>query len=101
MFPRLSAYLPTAALAFLIFYFGFHALTGERGLLRARERREAAQQQLVELRALKAERQALETRARYLRNDNLSADLVAERAQARLGFVDPRDYVIRLTAGRG
>ena len=38
---------------------------------------------------------ALETKVRFLRDDNLSADLLEERAHVLLGFTDPRDYVIR------
>ena len=54
MLPRLSTYLPTALLAFLIFWFGFHALTGDRGLLSARQRQLALaekQQELSQVRA--------------------------------------------------
>jgi cell division protein FtsB len=97
MLPRLSTYLPTALLAFLIFYFGFHALTGERGLLSERQRQVAMADQQEELREVRAERAELESRARFLRDDSLSADLLEERAHALLGFVDPRDYVIRKT----
>ena len=101
MFSRLQTYLPTAALAFLIFYFGFHALTGDRGLLLSRQRRETYAEKQDELRRLRAERADFEARARFLRDDNLSADLLEERAHVLLGFVDPRDYVIRLTPDRG
>jgi cell division protein FtsB len=38
MFARLQPFLPTAAIFFLIFYFAFHALTGERGLLSTSQR---------------------------------------------------------------
>jgi cell division protein FtsB len=101
MFPRLQTYLPTAALAFLIFYFGFHALTGERGLLLARQRKEAQAAKQAELAQLQAERQGLEARARFLRDDSLSADLLEERAHVLLGFADPKDYVIRVTPNHG
>ena len=101
MLPRLSTYLPTALLAFLIFYFGFHALTGERGLLSARQRQVAMAEKQGELRQVRAQRAELESRARFLRTDNLSADLVEERAHVLLGFVDPRDYVIRTAGDRG
>ena len=50
---RLQTYLPTAILAGLIFYFGFHALTGDRGLLLTRQRQvvlAAKQAELIELR---------------------------------------------------
>jgi len=98
MLPRLQTYLPTAVLAVLIFYFAFHALTGERGLLLARQRRETLAAKEAELVQLRAERRDLEIRARLLRNDDLSADLLEERAHVLLGFVDPRDYVIRTKA---
>jgi cell division protein FtsB len=101
MFPRLKTYLPTAALAFLIFYFGFHALTGERGLLLARQRKEAQAAKQAELAQLQAQRQALEARARFLRDESLSADLLEERAHVLLGFADPKDYVIRVTPNHG
>jgi cell division protein FtsB len=101
MFPRLQTYLPTAALAFLIFYFGFHALTGDRGLLLSHQRREVLAAKQVELSQLRAERHDLEIRARLLRDQSLSADLLEERAHVLLGFVDPKDYVIRDIPDRG
>jgi cell division protein FtsB len=93
---RLRPYLPTAALAFLISYFVFHAFTGDQGLLSSGERSEALTGKGRELAALRAERQDLEVRARLLRDASLSRDLLEERARSLLGFADPRDYVIRL-----
>jgi cell division protein FtsB len=98
---RLQTYLPTAILACLIFYFGFHALTGDRGLLLSRQRQEMLAEKQDELRRLRLERTQLETRARLLRDQSLSADLLEERAHVLLGFADPRDYVIRVTPPRG
>jgi cell division protein FtsB len=98
---RLRTYLPTAALAFLVFFFGFHALTGERGLLMQRQRSEVLADRQVELKRLQATRASLELQARYLRDESLSADLLEERAHHLLGFVDPKDYVIRQEAPRG
>jgi cell division protein FtsB len=93
---RLRSYLPTAALAFLIFYFGFHAFTGDRGILTSNQRDETLTAKTRELAQVRAERQDLETRARLLRDTSLSADLLEERARSLLGFADPRDYVIRM-----
>jgi cell division protein FtsB len=93
---RLRSYLPTAALAFLIFYFGFHAFTGDRGILTSNQRDETLTAKTRELAQLRVERQDLETRARLLRDTSLSADLLEERARSLLGFADPRDYVIRM-----
>jgi cell division protein FtsB len=98
---RLRTYLPTAVLAGLIFYFGFHALTGERGLLLTRQREATLAAKQAELLELRRERADLETRAHFLRDESLSADLLEERAHVLLGFVDPRDYVIRETPDRG
>ena len=96
---RLQTYLPTAILACLIFYFGFHALTGDRGLLLTRQRQAMLASRRAELIQLQREQADLEARARFLRDDSLSADLLEERAHVLLGFVDPRDYVIRATPG--
>jgi cell division protein FtsB len=95
MFARLRSYLPTAILASLIFYFGFQALTGDRGFLAITRRSATLEQKTAELAKLRAERADLETRARLLRDESLSADLLEERARSLLGFADPRDYVIR------
>lgn len=96
MLARLRPYLPTAALAFLIFYFGFHAFTGDQGLLTSNQRSETLTAKTRELAALQAQRQDLEVRAKLLRDKSLSADLLEERARSLLGFADPRDYVIRM-----
>jgi len=92
---RLTTYLPTAILAGLIFYFGFNALTGERGLLMARQREATLAEDEAELKSLRAERLELEQRAKLLSDSSLSRDLLEERAHVVLGFTDPRDYVIR------
>jgi cell division protein FtsB len=101
MLLRLQTYLPTAVLAVLIFYFAFHALTGERGLLLTKQRRETLAAKEAELAQLRSERRDLEVRAHLLRDQSLSADLLEERAHVLLGFVDPRDYVIRVAPAKG
>jgi cell division protein FtsB len=93
---RLRPYLSTAALALLIFYFAVHAFTGEGGLLRSNQRDATLVAKRKELAQLSAQRHDLEQRARLLRHDSLSADLLEERARSLLGFSDPRDYVIRI-----
>jgi cell division protein FtsB len=93
---RFRPYLSTAALAFLIFYFGFHAFTGDRGLLMSGQRDEALAEKSAELARLQKARVDLETRAKLLRDTSLSADLLEERARSLLGYGDPRDYVIRV-----
>jgi cell division protein FtsB len=93
---RLRPYLPTAALAFLILYFLFHAFTGDQGLLTSGQRNETLVAKSHELAALRVQRQDLEVRAHLLRDNSLSRDLLEERARSLLGFADPKDYVIRM-----
>jgi cell division protein FtsB len=95
MLARLRSYVPITILAFLIFYFGFQALTGDRGLLSLNSRNETLAEKTAELTQLQAQREELQVRARLLRDDHLSRDLLDERARSLLGFADPRDYVIR------
>ena len=97
MFERLRPFIPSALIAVLIAYFGFHALTGERGLLTSQQREQTLAARTAELKQIRAERMDLEARARLLRDSSLSADLLEERARSLLGFADPDDYVIRMT----
>ena len=95
MLNRVRPYVPIAVLACLIFYFGFQALTGDRGLLAWENRNAVLAAKTAELKRLRAERADLEGRARLLRDGTLSRDLLEERARSLLGLSDPRDYVIR------
>ncbi len=88
--------MTTLALGLLILYFGFHAFTGDRGILSSGQRDETLVAKTRELARVREQRQDLEMRARLLRDTSLSADLLEERARSLLGFADPRDYVIRL-----
>ena len=97
MVASLRPYIPTAFFAALIFYFGYHALTGDRGLLTGPMREETLTQRTAELKRLQAERGQLEQNIRLLGERSLSKDLLDERARELLGFADPRDYVIRIT----
>ena len=87
-------YAPTGVIFLLILYFGVQALTGERGLLSHGERAEMLERRQVELARLEDQRQDLEIRVRYMRTDNLSRDLLEERARVVLGFARPEDYLI-------
>jgi cell division protein FtsB len=92
---RLTPYLTTVGLAALIFYFGYQALTGDRGLLSSNQRGRALAEKTQALKIVAGQRKELEKRAQLLRDSSLSADLLEERAHSLLGYIDPRDYVIR------
>lgn len=95
---RMKPYLPSVILLSLIVYLGVQALTGQRGLLSGHERDALLLRREAQLATILEQRRDLEVRVRYLRTDSLSRDLLEERARAVLGFSDPRDYVIRVSA---
>ncbi len=95
---QMKPYLPSAFLLLLIVYLGVQALTGQRGLLSGGERDALLAKREDQLAHLTEQRRDLEVRVRYLRTESLSKDLLEERARAVLGFADPRDYVVRLSA---
>lgn len=78
----------------LCFYFSYHALLGERSLLRLMtlERQIAAATQDYE-RAHEA-RVTLEDRVVRLRPGSIDPDLLEERARYVLGYVKPGDQII-------
>ena len=93
---RLRPFLSTAFVLLLIVYFSVQGFIGAGGLLRRDQRSAAIVAKTHELAALSVQRRDLEIRARLLRDESLSADLLEERARSLLGFADPRDYVIPL-----
>ena len=95
---RMKPYFPSAVLLMLVVYLGVQALTGQRGLLSGHERDSMLARREAQLAGILEQRRDLEVRVRYLRTDSLSRDLLEERARAVLGFADPRDYVIRVSA---
>ena len=98
MSERMKPYLPSAILLLLVAYLGVQALTGQRGLLSGHERDALMVRREAQLSGIMEQRRDLEVRVRYLRTDSLSRDLLEERARAVLGFADPRDYIIRVSA---
>ena len=94
---RMKPYFPSAFLVLMVLYLGVQALTGERGLLRGNERAALLAQREHQLAELTERRADMEVRAKYLRTEHLSRDLLEERARVVLGFADPRDYVIRVS----
>ncbi len=94
---RMKPYSLSAFLFLLFAYLGVQAMTGERGLLSGHARDTLLAQREAELTELSHKRADLEVRARYLRTNSLSRDLLEERARVVLGFADPRDYVVQVS----
>mgnify|MGYP002060505040 FL=1 len=78
----------------LIAFFGFHSLTGERGLLMRDnlDREIAAAQEHLQL--LKKENTQLEFRISLIRSDIVDKDLLEEMARSELGLFADNDILI-------
>jgi len=77
-----------------IVYFGYHAVHGERGLIRAAQI--AAEIERAKIAAADAalERERWQQRVKLLRSDSLDADLLDERARFVLGLTAPDEIVL-------
>jgi len=92
---RLRPYLPTAIITLVLTYVCVQYLTGDKGFFSQESRNREMVVKEQQLAQLKTERADLESRAKYLRTDNLSKDLLEERARVLLGLSEPKAYVIR------
>jgi cell division protein FtsB len=77
-------------------YFGYHAVSGSRGLFAWQQVTTDLEASRRELLSLRAERAALEGRVERLRHDSLDPDLIDELARKELSFVEPLDVIILL-----
>ena len=84
----------------LAVYFGYHAVSGSRGLLTWRELDREVAATREALTQLRAERQALERRVERLRPGSLDPDLLDELVRRRLSFTGPDDVIILLAPQR-
>ena len=96
---RLKPYLPTLVITAVLTYVCVQYMTGDKGFFSQELRDREMKSKTVELNQLKTERADLEARAKYLRMDNLSRDLLEERARVLLGLSEPGAYVIRQAQG--
>lgn len=77
-----------------MFYLGYHAMHGERGLYAlVREQHEKAVLE-QELAKTKAEREKVELRVSHLRDGSLDLDLLDEQMRRMLGVMKPGEIVV-------
>jgi cell division protein FtsB len=93
---RLRPLWPVVLGLSLAAYFGYHALTGSRGLMAWREVNAELAATRQQLEVVHAERTALAEKVGRLRNDSLDTDLIDELARRRLSLADPLDVIILL-----
>ena len=82
--------------ALYIGYFAVNAFTGAHGLRAQQDLDKRYAQMQAELTHLKAERIQWQRRVALLQSNQIDPDMLAERARALLGYVDPRDVTLLL-----
>ncbi|MDX1975605.1 MAG: septum formation initiator family protein [Rickettsiales bacterium] len=80
----------------VLFYLGFHAISGERGLLALFEENRRLTALKAELVDVTTKRQAFESKTKLLSNDSLDLDLLDEQARLVLGLVGKDEVVVFL-----
>ena len=96
--------LPTLLGVCAVVYFGYHALQGERGVMTLMQLERRVNQAAIDLRAVEAERVALERNVELMRPTSLDRDMLEERARVVLNYTRPDEIVIMrdaLEAGSG
>jgi cell division protein FtsB len=92
---RLRPYLPTAIITLVLTYVCVQYLTGDKGFFSQESRNKDMVVKEQQLAQLKTQHADLEARAKYLRMDHLSKDLLEERARVLLGLSEPKAFIIR------
>lgn len=81
---------------FLVFYFAYHALHGNRGFYRLVELKSELAVAESELEAVTKQRQAVAQKVSLMDPENPDADMVDEQLRAQFGFLKPDEIVIYL-----
>ncbi len=92
----IKRFLPSFFLAVVIAYFGYHALTGEQGVLNWIVVQNEINDMESELALAQRERERLEEIKARLSNDSLDIDYLDERARAVLNVAHPRDFIVEI-----
>ncbi len=77
-----------------IFYFGFHSVSGERGLLALFNASRKLEQLKTELADLRSKREEMEGKIRLMSNDSLDLDMLDEQARSTLGLIGEDEVVV-------
>lgn len=95
-------FLPRRALGpllcvLIMFYLGFHAVSGERGLFALFKETRRLDQLTAELNTIRANREAMEKKIKLMSSNSLDLDMLDERARNVLGLAG-KDEVVLFTA---
>jgi len=76
-----------------LFYLGFHAVSGERGVWALFSESRKLEALKVELAEVTAKREALDTKVHHLSDNSLDLDLLDEQARTVLGLAGKNEVV--------
>ena len=97
---RLRAFFRQTALFFgaaaAIAYFGFHAFSGDHGIMAGRQYDQEKQKLADELAGLQSTRTALERRVMLLKSNSIDPDILDEKSREMLGLIHPSEVVVFL-----
>ena len=96
VFRKIRVSWPLIALCVFYLYLGFHALSGDQGILKWANYEDKISALEVEIAVLKAERLDLEMHADQLRGDHLDLDRLGEEARRTLNVSRANEIVIWL-----
>ena len=94
---RMSQALWPAMFITILFYFAYHAVQGNYGLLALRDLDRSLSEVKIVAEATSAERKLLEIKTTRLTPGSIDPELLGERARDVLGFVYENERVIILT----
>ena len=78
----------------ILFYLGFHAISGERGVFALFKETRKLEQLTVELENVKERRQLLEGKVKRMSSHSLDLDMLDEQARSTIGFAGKDEVVI-------
>src|SRR5689334_12786182 len=79
-----------------IAYFGFHAFSGDHGIMARRQYDGEKQKLSAELAQLHADHAALERRVALLKSRSIDPDILDEKARGMLGMTQPDEVIVFL-----
>jgi len=78
----------------IMFYIGFHAVSGERGLFALFKETRRYEQITAELTAIRSKRENLEKKVKMMSSSSLDLDMLDEQARTTLGLAGKDEVVL-------
>jgi len=91
---KLLSYLPHIFGGLALFYFMFHMISGDRGLVAYIRSKNEYKLAKAELSIIQAKNAAIENKIRLLKDDSINYDLLEEEAIKTLGIAKKGDIVL-------